>query len=131
MPHIEYIIITIIILALLLPYLLMRMASRAMVGKPAPRLDDVVSDAADMAKPVFLYFMSQRCGSCKPMTPLVAKEGERNPNVITIDIGKSPELGMRFGVRGTPTIMAIRDGIIERVKLGPLNEKKLAEFFSQ
>lgn len=131
MPHIEYIIITIIILALLLPYLLMRFASRAMIGKPAPRIDDIVSETTNMDKPVFLYFMSQRCGSCKPMTPIVKKEGEHNPNVITIDIGKSPELGMRFGIRGTPTIMAIRDGIIEKVKLGTLNEKKLTEFLAQ
>jgi len=128
MPNIEYIIITIIVLALLLPYLLLRFASRAMIGKPAPSLDDIVTEATDLKRPVYLYFMTRRCGSCKAMTPLIEEEGERNPNVIVIDIGERPELGMRFGIRGTPTILAIRDGVIEKVRLGSMKGRKLAEF---
>ena len=129
MPNIEYILVTVLVLALLLPYTLMRLASRAMVGKHAPRMDDVVTDATDMDKPVFLYFMSKRCSNCREMTPLVEEERKRNANVFTINISDEPELGSRFGVRGTPTLLSIRDGVIDQVKLGVVKGNKLTEFF--
>ena len=130
MPNIEYILVTIVVLALLLPYALMRFASRALVGKHAPRMDDVITDETDIDKPVFLYFMSNTCSNCRVMTPLVEQEEKTNPNVFTINISNDPELGARFGVRGTPTILSIRDGVIDRVKLGALKGKKLKDFFS-
>lgn len=130
MPHIEYIIVTIIALALILPYLLMRMASRALVGKRAPRMDDVVTDQTDMSRPVYLYFMSNTCSNCRAMTPLVSQRQATNPNIIIINISDQRELGMRFGIRGTPSMLSIQDGIIDKVKLGALSEKKLDEFFA-
>ena len=130
MPNIEYILITIIVLVLILPYMMMRLSSRALVGKPAPQLDDVVNSDTDMSKPVFLYFLSKRCSNCREMTPLIEEEGKTNPNVIMINISDEREKGVRFGVRGTPTILSIRDGVIDRVRLGSLNKSKLGEFFS-
>ena len=78
MPNIEYILITIIVLVLILPYMMMRLSSRALVGKPAPQLDDVVNSDTDMSKPVFLYFLSKRCSNCREMTPLIEEEGNAN-----------------------------------------------------
>ena len=130
MPNFEYILITIIALALLLPYMLMRLSSRAMVCKSAPHMDDVVNSDTDMSNPVILYFMSKRCSSCREMTPLIEEEGKKNSNVIMINISDEREKGVRFGVRGTPTILSIRDGVIDRVKLGALTGNKLSDFLS-
>jgi thioredoxin 1 len=130
MPNFEYILVTIIVLVLILPYMMMRLSSRALVGKSAPHMDDVVHSDTDTSKPVFLYFMSKRCSNCREMTPLIKEEGQKNPNVIMINISYEREKGVRFGVRGTPTILSIRDGVIDRVKLGALKKSKLTEFLS-
>lgn len=124
----ELVLIGIIILVLMLPYLLMRVSTSAMVGKPAPDMDDVISSDTDLEKPIYLYFMSERCSNCKSMTPVIEKHGRQNPNIITINISHEREKGIRFGVRGTPTLLSVRDGVIERVKLGAMKEKKILDF---
>ena len=126
----EYLIIGIIVLVLMLPYLLMRVSTCAMVGKPAPAMDDVISSNTDMEKPVYLYFMSERCSNCKKMTPVIEEQGRQNPNVITINISNEREKGVRFGVRGTPTLLSVKDGVIERVKLGAMTRHKILDFIS-
>lgn len=126
----EYLIIGIIVLVLMLPYLLMRVLTCAMVGKPAPAMDDMISSDTDMEKPVYLYFMSDRCTNCKKMTPLIAEQERQNPNIITINISHEREKGVRFGVRGTPTLLSVKDGVIERVKLGAMKKHKILDFIS-
>lgn len=130
MPNFEYILITIIVLVLILPYMMMRLSSRALVGKSAPHMDDVVHSDTDTSKPVFLYFMSKRCSNCREMTPLIKEESKTNPNVIMVNISDEREKGIRFGIRGTPTIISIRNGVIDRVKLGALTGNKLSDFLS-
>ena len=124
----EYLIIGIIILVLVLPYLMMKISTCAMAGKPAPDMDDVINSETDMTRPVYLYYMSERCSNCKKMTPIIEQQERQNPNVITINLSHEREKGVRFGVRGTPTLLSVKDGVIERVKLGAMNEKKILDF---
>jgi thioredoxin-like negative regulator of GroEL len=49
--------------------------------------------------------------------------------VVMVDINHSPELASDFHVYGTPTLMVVKHGVIEKVKLGKLSEKKINQFF--
>jgi thioredoxin 1 len=131
MDKLEILIIGAIALLLLLPYLLMRFSAYRSVGRPAPPLDEQIAAGVDGNRPLYLYFMSERCSMCRVMTPRVEQLGGDDANVITINISQNPELATGFGVQGTPTLMVVSDGRIQRVKLGALSERKLARFFDR
>ena len=131
MDKLEIVIIAAIALVLLLPYLLMRISAYRSVGRQAPPLGEQFIAGADAERPLYLYFMSERCSMCRVMTPRVEQLGRDDANVITINITDYPELATGFGVQGTPTLMVVSDGKVQRVKLGALSEGKLAHFFDR
>ena len=65
---------------------------------------------------------------CKKMTPVINKL--TISGLATVDINQSPELASDFHVYGTPTLMVVEHGHIEKVKLGKLSENKINQFFN-
>jgi thioredoxin 1 len=65
------------------------------------------------------------------MTPRVEQLAGSDANVVTINITQHPDLAAGFSVQGTPTLMVVSDGKVQRVKLGALSERKLARFFDR
>gem|GEM_PF-1269850 len=57
-----------------------------------------------------LYFTAPRCSFCAAVSPVldqVAREWGSNVRVEHLDVSRSPERAARFGVRGTPTLIAV------------------------
>jgi len=78
-----------------------------------------VSDAsfdrvtADTTVPVLVDFYADWCGPCKIMAPLlddVARRKSGEVLVTKLDTDKNPATGMRFGIRGIPTLILFRQG---------------------
>ncbi len=113
-----------------IPYLYMYISAVRSVGKPAPSLEQVIGNETNTNKPIFFYFMSMNCSSCKSMTPIIESLGSENPNIITIDIAKFPQTAKDFHVYGTPTLISVKDGLINKVKLGKLGAKKIDQFIN-
>jgi thioredoxin 1 len=81
-------------------------------------------------QPYLLDFSAVWCAPCKAMQPLVesvATEYEGRLRVGKIDIDNSPEVAMRFGVRGAPTVILFRNGKEAARKLGFTNRKALVQ----
>jgi len=74
-----------------------------------------------------LYFFSPSCGPCRAMTPVIDKLNNDGKRAIKIDINDSPQLAHRFGIRATPTILVIKNRIIEKVLLGAQSESHLSK----
>ena len=66
---------------------------------------------------------------CKKMTPVIEQLMLNKTAVVMVDINHSPELASDFHVYGTTTLMVVTHGVIEKVKLGKLSEKKINQFF--
>jgi thioredoxin 1 len=112
------------------PYLYMHISARRAVGKSVP-IDDLLAEShASHDKTVYFYFMSINCSMCRPMTPVIEKLKSDNSNIVIIDINQDPKLAKEFHVYGTPTLMAVHDGFIKKVKLGKLSLKKLEQFLA-
>jgi thioredoxin 1 len=124
-----YVVITLAVI-FVTPYLYMHISAMRAVGKSVPINDLLVENHADPDKNVYAYFMSKNCSMCKPMTPVIEKLKTDNSNIVIIDINQDPELAKEFHIYGTPTLMAIRDGFIKKVKLGKLSLKKLEQFIA-
>lgn len=124
MNYLPYILLGI---ALLLIGMQLRLffSAKSVQGKPAPGFEDL-SDEAQRGMPVLLfYFHSEYCGPCRRITPLVEAFAANTGAVIIVDVGQQPEAALRFGVRVTPTLMRVRNGIIEKVVVGEVGEEKL------
>lgn len=124
MNYLPYILLGI---ALLLIGMQLRLffSAKSVQGKPAPGFEDL-SDETQRGMPVLLfYFHSEYCGPCRRITPLVEAFAANTGAVIIVDVGQQPEAALRFGVRVTPTLMRVRNGIIEKVVVGEVGEDKL------
>lgn len=78
-----------------------------------------VSDASfdrittDTTVPVLVDFYADWCGPCKIMAPLlddVARRRSGEVLVTKLDTDRNPATGMRFGIRGIPTLILFRNG---------------------
>ena len=112
------------------PYLYMQISAVRSVGKHVPISNLITATEADPEQAVYIYFMSTSCSMCKSMTPIIEKLMEENPNILLIDIHQHPEQIKDLPVYGTPTLMSIHDGIINKVKLGKLSANKINQFMA-
>ncbi len=79
-------------------------------------------------QPYLLDFSAVWCAPCKAMQPIIegiAQEYAGTLRVGKIDIDSSPDVAMRLGVRGAPTIILFRDGKEAARKLGFTNRQAL------
>lgn len=77
---------------------------------PGESLDAVIA-AAEV--PLLVDFYADWCGPCRMMAPVLdAIAGERAGEVLVakIDTDRDPELAVKFGVRGIPTLIAFSGG---------------------
>ena len=62
--------------------------------------------------PVLVDFYADWCGPCKILAPLVDELALSHAGrvlVLKVDSDQNPGLGTRFGVRGIPTLVALRN----------------------
>ncbi len=78
-----------------------------------------VSDATfdrvttDTTVPVLVDFYADWCGPCKTMAPVLDDIAHRRSGEILVtklDTDRNPATGLRFGVRGIPTLILFKKG---------------------
>lgn len=79
---------------------------------------------------VAVKFTAEWCGPCRMMAPIVesvARDYADALTVLELDYDANPRAGVRFGVRGIPTILLFRDGeLVDRV-VGAMPRQALRE----
>lgn len=126
MQYLPYILafITLLFLAIqIIPYFVLRSKR----GKTAPSLDALLNSEQRKQSQILLYFMAPHCGMCRNSTPIIDELAKQRLDVLRIDISNHPEIAKELGVMGTPAFVLIKDELIDSVKLGALNQKKILE----
>jgi len=73
--------------------------------------EELLKDLNLEGKSVVLVFHADWCKYCKDLEPtlnLLEKEGIE---IIKINVDEHPELARKFGIRGLPTVVYIKDGV--------------------
>ena len=63
--------------------------------------------------PVLVDFWASWCAPCRMLAPTIAALAEDHAGTLKVgkvNVDEQPELAMRFGVSGIPTVILFRDG---------------------
>lgn len=126
MEKLFVVIVLIVVVVLLMQFgLVWRMQKQ--VGKIAPDISALLGRSPAADERLLVYFHSQHCHACKPMTPLVEKMHQQHDNVLSINITDQPQLARDFGITATPTIAIIESNKISSIRAGTLRQKQLEQ----
>jgi len=110
--------------------LLIRYKSAALKGKPAPDLGGRPGKIIQKGKAALFYFYSPSCGACAAMTPAVKALSKSNEGVFPVDISSDMAVARKFGVMATPTLVVVKNRVIEQILIGPQPTASLAGYLS-
>jgi thioredoxin 1 len=81
--------------------------------------------------PVLVDFWAAWCAPCKMIAPIlddIAKEYFGKVKVVKVDVDSNGDTPAKFGVRGIPTLILFKNGIVEVTKVGVLSKTQLTAF---
>ena len=80
--------------------------------------------------PVLVDFYADWCGPCKMQAPIlseVAREIGGKAKIVKIDVDKNQEIAARYQVRGVPTLILFKRGVVVWKSSGVANKAQLVE----
>ena len=97
--------------------------------------DDTFEDQVlNSAVPVIVDYWAEWCGPCKMIAPIleeVSDEYQDKLIVAKLNIDENPKTPTNYGIRGIPTLMLFKGGVVEATKFGAVSKSQLTAFIDE
>lgn len=92
------------------------------------------NDVLSAPGPVLVDFWAPWCGPCKQMAPSLSALAEKFAGGLTVakvNIDENPDVPVKYGVRGIPTMMIFDRGAVVATRVGAMPAGKLEEWVQE
>lgn len=92
--------------------------------------DNWDSEVVKSDVPVLVDFWAEWCAPCRAIAPILdelADELSGKAKIAKVDVDKNPQLAGQFGVRSIPTLLIMKDGVVQEQMVGGQSKDVLSQ----